>query len=86
MSECSGGIYPAIVKLGYSGRIKSRWERQWFADKTVLESRDELGLPVQSLNLPCSQREGGDGNERQRYDAESCCLLASTDVLCRPVE
>lgn len=54
----------AVVEVGDGVRVDARRQRQRRLDQPVLQACDQVRLPAQSLHLPGSEREGGDGDER----------------------
>lgn len=64
MPQVPGGDDPAVIKLRHGRRIDPRRQRQGWLDELVFEFGDQLGFPVEALDLPCTEGEGSDGDQR----------------------
>lgn len=64
MSEAAGGEDAAVVELlGHDVGVDDGRQRQRRLRQAVFQLCYELRLPVQALDLPCAQGEGGDWDD-----------------------
>jgi hypothetical protein len=61
----------AIVELGDGVRVDARREGEGRADEAVFAFGNQVGLPLQALDLPGAEKEGGYGDDgwwgRRKY-------------------
>lgn len=69
MAEAAGGGDAAVVEVRDGGGVDARREGEGVADEAVLELGEEVGLPLEALDLPGAEGEGRDWDE-------GCVVLA----------
>lgn len=66
MPEDARGVDAAVVEFADGRGVDVRWEGEGVTHEPVLELRYEFGLPIEALDLPGPEGEGGYGDERWR--------------------